>query len=76
MAAVEGQPRQRVGDNRPVARKQLGHVAGPDQPVQQIKRLEVCRQIPIRISDHRRTTAQHHVTGDQPADPIRTGQQQ
>ena len=76
MVAIEGQPRQRVGDDRPVTGQQLGDVAGPDQPLQQIERVEVCREVPVRVGDHRRTAAEHHVPGDQSADSIRDGQQQ
>ena len=70
MATIEGQPRQRIGDHRPVTGKHLGHIARPHQLLQQLERLEVRRQVAVRIGDHRRTATQHHVAGHQPAHPI------
>ena len=49
---------------------------GRDQRLQQIEGSEVRRKVAVRMSDHRRTTAQHHVAGDQPADSVRAEDQQ
>ena len=64
MPAIKGQPRDRIVDDWPVTREQFRHVLGRDQRLQQIERSEVRRKVAVRISDHRRTTAQHHVAGD------------
>jgi hypothetical protein len=37
MASIEGQPRNRIGDNRPMTREQLDDIAGRDQPLEKIE---------------------------------------
>ena len=75
VAAIEGQPWQRVGDSRPVTGQQLDHFRVlTSRSRDRVSRS--MRKVPIRVGDHRRAAAEHHIAGDQPADPIRAGQQQ
>ena len=37
MSAIKGQPCRRIGNDRPMTRKQLGYVAGRDKPLEVIE---------------------------------------
>ena len=75
VSALKRQPCRRIGDDRPVTRKQLNDVACGDQPLEEIERVKVRSKVTVRMRDHRRASTQHHVTGDQPIDLIRAGEQ-